>query len=627
MPDQTSANIGDNSTSDFIPMNNQEAPVHVSEQSYLPVVVSSDVNPLSLQIVAPSIGDMVVPNPGVNPGTISQTTSTPVVIPTMIAESVIANKPGFFSRCFASIIGFFSYHSTYTALLLVMITSVLFFMFFSTPTTQKETFPVSLGSITQYVKVSGSVEASKEANLSFQTGGQVSFVGVNIGDVVTQGKVLATLSGGDAQAVVLQAEANLASAQALLSQLQQGARKEELALKEQVIINSRSTLEQSYYALPDTIQNVDAITADVIKNKFAALFVVNNSKYILSFSSCNQQLQTDIEQKRTNLEDMLAEFQKKSSVIGAISSTKSIDSTFESAYQVAIMTNDLVNSVSNLLLASCSISNSNLDVHRAVLSFIKTTMTALFSDITVKRSVLLAAKNAVNQATRDYDLTRAGTDPYKIKAQTALVSQARAQVATTRLGLSKTVLVAPFSGVVNSVGISEGEIVSVGAPVINIIATDSFEIEAKVPEIDIVKVKLGALVEVTLDAYGKSIVFPATITRINPGARMEGSVPIYTVIITFVGSDARIKQGMTANVQIIAESKSNIIVIPSRFVKVINGEKGTVTIFALGKEEVREVELGIRGADGLIEIKNGLLEGDNLVAPTTSARQSQKKTQ
>lgn len=534
--------------------------------------------------------------------------------------------PSFLYHTYHAIIRFFVHHKTYTTFLFVMITAVVFFALFSTPKIERETFAVELDSIKQYVKVSGQVQSSRDAQLSFQTTGQVSYVGVRAGDPVQQGKVLATLSGGDAQATLLQAQASLANAEAVLAQLQQGARKEEVAVKEQTLENAKSTLTQSYNALPDTIQNVDAITADVIKNKFASLFSFNNSRYTLSFSSCNQRLQSEIEGKRTVLENTLADFQTKSSVISAISSIETVDATFESAYKAALATNELVNALSNLLLSSCSISNTGLDGYRTSLSLVKTSMTTLFSDITTKRTTLITAKNAYNQALRDLELTKAGTDPYKIKAQVALVSSAEAQVATAQSGLSKTIIRAPFSGVVSSVDMSLGETQTSGKTVISMIATEGFEVEAKVPEIDIVKVHVGATVDVTLDAYGKAVVFPATVTRINPGATTEGTVPVYKVIITFTSNDTRIKQGMTANVQIITESKKNVIAVPSRFITVVQGERGAALVLVSGKEVIKKVTLGIRGEDGLIEVTSGLLPGDILLAPTTSTRQAQKQT-
>ncbi len=531
-----------------------------------------------------------------------------------------------FSKGYNASIHFFAQHKTYTAFLFVMITAIVFYTLFSAPKTESETYTVAFGPITQYVKVSGQVESSKDANLSFQTTGVVAYVGVKTGDKVEQGKVLATLSGGDAQATLLQAQATLSNAEAVLAQLQQGARKEEVAVKEQVMENAKSSLDQAYSALPDAIQNVDAITADVVKNKFSTFFVFTNGRYQLSFSSCDQRLQGEIETKRTALEDTLAHFQTKSSVITTLSSTQNVDATFEEAYRSSLATNDLVNTVSNLLLLPCSISNGGLDGFRTTLSTVKTTMTTLFSDISTKRSALITAKNAFNQASRDLELTKAGTDPYKIKAQAAVVSQAEAQVASAKSGLEKTIIKAPFAGVISNTDLSLGETVTLGKTAVSMLALDGFEIDAKVPEVDIVKVKVGAPVDVTLDAYGRDIIFPATVTRINPTATTEGTVPVYKVIITFVGRDDRVRQGMTANVQIVTETKSKVIAVPARFIQVITSEKGKATVLVKGKEEIREVRLGVRGADGYIEITEGLLAGDLITAPLTASRQAQKQT-
>ncbi len=539
---------------------------------------------------------------------------------------MLDTTPHFFSRAYASVIRFFAHHKTYTAFLFIMVTSIVFFAIFSKPKIANETAMVTIGPVKQYVKVSGQVSSSKDANLSFQAVGTVAFVGVKIGDAVPQGKILATLSGADAQVALLQARANLANAEAVLGQLEQGPRLEESAIKEQALDNAKSSLDQAYAALPDSIQNVDAITADIVKNKFSPLFSLSNGVYKMTFSSCDQQLQGEIEAKRNSLESSLASFQTKSSVITTLSSTQNVDGTFELAYRSALETNDLVNAVSGILLASCSISNSSLDSYRVTLSAVKASMTTLFSDITAKRAALIVAKNTYNQASRDLDLTKAGTDPYKIKAQAAVVAQAEAQVASAKSGLAKTIIEAPFSGVISNVDLSIGETVSLGKTVVSMLATDGYEVEAKVPEVDIVKVKVGAQVDITLDAYGRDVIFGGTVTRINPTATTEGTVPVYKVIVTFVGKDDRIKQGMTANVQIVSESKSKTVIIPARFVTLITSEKGTVLLLVNGKTESREVGIGIRGADGSLEITYGLVGGEEVVSPTTLAREAQKQT-
>ena len=157
------------------------------------------------------------------------------------------------------------------------------------------------------------------------------------------------------------------------------------------------------------------------------------------------------------------------------------------------------------------------------------------------------------------------------------------------------------------------------------IGADAFEIEAKVPEIDIVKVIQGSEVEVTLDAYGKGSVFPATVTRISPTATTEGTVPMYKVTITFKEHDDRIKSGMTANVNIVTQSKVSAIAVPARFVTTTNDTFGSVILQDDKREVIQSVSLGMRGADGLIEITGGLKPGDVLLMPEIGTRAAQKE--
>lgn len=509
---------------------------------------------------------------------------------------------------------------------LITIVGCIYYYARSSSGVAPETIAVSRGLISQYVRITGAVQPSNDASLAFQAPGAVEFIGVKIGDVVTQGKVLATLSGADAQATLLQAEANLQNTQATLGSLLQGARPEELAVKQQSVDNAAGALDQVYLTIPDVIRNVDVTTGDIVKNKLASLFTYAGGRYILSFTSCDQSLQSRVETLRSEIENTLSDFQKQSSTISTISSRDALSKSFDKAYQATLATNDLINNASALLFAPCSTTNASLDTYRATLSTARTTMTVLFSEISTKRTTLSTAINSYNQVKRDLDLTKAGADPYRIKGQDALVKQAEAQVASAKAGLEKTKIVAPFSGTISDVSIVRGETVTVGKTVISILTTNAYEVEAKIPEIDVTKIRVGSKVAITLDAYGTGVVFPATVTRINPTASTEGNVPVYKTLVTFNGADERIKSGMTANVKIETENKEEALTLPARFVKVIDETKGTVVVRVGKVDTVKDVTLGIRGENGLIEITSGLQVGDVVVAPTTEDRSAQKQT-
>ncbi len=514
---------------------------------------------------------------------------------------------------------------------LFVLTGVLYYQYQGTKDDVQETMVVAKQQLNQYVSITGAVQPSRDVSLAFQTGGAVEFVGVKIGDTVTQGKVLATLSSSDGQASLLQAEATLENARATYDQLSQGARKEEVAIKQQAVDNAKSSLDQVSLTLPDTIRNVDSVTADAIKNKLSGIFSYSGGRYVLSFTSCDQTLQSAVEEGRMKIEGAIGDYQRDSSIITSISSTDTIITTFDKAYAITNATNNFINTLSQLLLATCSSQNTQLDAYRTSLALVRTNINALFGELSVKRSSLLSATNVYNQAKRDLDLTLAGTDPFRLRSQAALIKQAEAQVAQAKSNIAKTVIRAPFDGTVSDVTVVKGETVTTGKTIVSMLTTNAFEVETKIPEIDIIKISLGSQVNITLDAYGAGVVFPATVTRISPTATELGNVPVYKVIVTFAAPDPRIRAGMTANVKIKTESKEDVLAIPARFITVINQTQGTVirqkTDGKKTQQEVVNLTLGTRGENGLIEVTSGLQLGDVLVAPNTTTRAAQKNVE
>lgn len=541
---------------------------------------------------------------------------------------MISMDNSFLTNFFSKVTEFTKSH-TRSALFVFAVVAASFFVYFVLFSSQDkgEIYTVDKIAVTQLVNVTGEVEPAKDAVLSFQSSGQVAFIGVKVGDKVRQGQTLATLSGADAQASLLSAQASLENALATEAQLMQGSRPEEIAIKQQNLDSANSSLSQAYETLPDVIRNVDTVTSDVVKNKIAPLFTYQGGRYSLSFASCDQRLQSEIETDRLIVEKELQEFQKKSSVITMISSQETIESTFNTAYLATVSTNNLIIKLVTLLFAPCSTSNSSYDGYRATVSSARTTLTSLFTDITAKKNSVSQAISVYMQAKKDLELTQAGTDPLKLRAQAALVSQARAGVAQAEAVLSKTVIRSPFSGTVSDVSIKIGETVTSGKTAVSILALEQFQIEANIPEVDIVKIKEGNYVDITLDAYGSGVIFPAMVTRISPSAITEGGIPVYKVLITFSKQDERIRSGMTANMKIVTMKKEAALAVPSRFITFTDSSAGSASVLSAdGTVSERKVIVGVRGENGFVEILSGLNGGDILVSPTTGDRSAQKQT-
>jgi RND family efflux transporter MFP subunit len=107
------------------------------------------------------------------------------------------------------------------------------------------TAPVTRGTVTQVVQVSGSVNPATQTRLNFKTPGRLAQVLVAVGQQVAAGQALAQLDPVDLQNTVAQARANLAEAQAKYGQTVAGAAPEDIAVAKQAVDSAQKTLNET----------------------------------------------------------------------------------------------------------------------------------------------------------------------------------------------------------------------------------------------------------------------------------------------------------------------------------------------------------------------------------------------
>lgn len=121
------------------------------------------------------------------------------------------------------------------------------------------------------------------------------------------------------------------------------------------------------------------------------------------------------------------------------------------------------------------------------------------------------------QAIEQLALVREGPRVETIRAQEALVEQARADLARAEAALANTVIDAPFAGVVTTRHREPGETVTPGAPVVTLLDPGDRWVRIYVREDEIGRVRLGQRATVVSDTY--------------PGRAYDGEV-------VFIGSEA-----------------------------------------------------------------------------------------
>jgi len=198
-------------------------------------------------------------------------------------------------------------------------------------------------------------------------------------------------------------------------------------------------------------------------------------------------------------------------------------------------------------------------------------------------------------------------------SQTATVAQAKANVALIEARLNKTVLRSPLNGLVTRQDGNVGSIVSPTTPIISVISSGQLEIEALITEIDIGKVQVGNTAEITLDAYGDTVLFNGHIVFIEPAATVVEGVPTYKTTFQFDVEDSRIKPGMTANIEIRTAEKENTLILPQRSILYDSGKTYVMVIKNNAEPQRQEIVLGLRGSDGNVEIISGVSEGTEVL--------------
>lgn len=94
-----------------------------------------------------------------------------------------------------------------------------------------QTQPLRRGTLRGAIDADGQVvaDAGGQASLAFPTDGQIATIGVNVGDRVARGEVLASLDSRTASSSIVQAQADVAAAEANLSKAEARARPQEFA--------------------------------------------------------------------------------------------------------------------------------------------------------------------------------------------------------------------------------------------------------------------------------------------------------------------------------------------------------------------------------------------------------------
>ncbi len=223
----------------------------------------------------------------------------------------------------------------------------------------------------------------------------------------------------------------------------------------------------------------------------------------------------------------------------------------------------------------------------------------------------IVSKEILDQYQSQRDVTAASCD-----AARAGIQQAAAALDVARAALAKTVLRAPFDGVVADLKTELGEYITPSPPgvpippALEVIDTDAIYVSVPMDEVDVGRVRAGLPVRITMDAYpGRS--FPGRVTRVAPYV-VDVQEQNRTFEIEAEFDDTAFARtllpGTSADVEVILDSRDGVLRVPSY--ALIEGSK--VLVVREGRLVAVPVRTGLRNWE-FVEAREGLAKGDAVV--------------
>lgn len=523
-----------------------------------------------------------------------------------------------FSDMAKRLVAFGRAHRVFIAAVVIVCVGAAGFSVLRTNTQNNNTLVVHPKEFLQQVSVSGTVVAAQDAELGFTASGRVARSYARVGDVVRAGAVLAEIDNGDLRAAVAQREATLASQQAKLDSLRAGTRPEEIALARASVESATAALSQVNQSVVNAIR--DAYTASDNAVHVTVDQFVQNPRSItpsLTFYTSASQLAINIPTERTMMEDVLVRWSARNATLVAAGDV--LSAAQGAQHDLTLTTVLLADSAGALNQAqpSQSVTISTIASYASGVATARANINAAAAALTSAVTAQRSAAAALEQAQRTLTLKEAGPTGNDVVAQVALVSAAQADIENARAQLSKTLIVAPFGGVITRMDAKQGEIVSPNTPEISLMSAGNMQVESYIPEISVALVHPGNEVSITLDAYGSDVVFGAVVVSVDPAETIRNGVPMYRAVLQFSAQDARVKSGMTANATITTARRENVISVPQGIVS-DRADKKYVPVRVDETIEDREVTVGAVSAFGDIEILSGLRDGDTVVLAPAS---------
>jgi HlyD family secretion protein len=466
--------------------------------------------------------------------------------------------------------------------------------------------------LTDRITASGTIIPFQTANLSPKTAGKVAKLFVEQGDRVKQGQKIAQMENTEERAGLAQAQANLQQAQANLNKAKNGTRSEEIAQNQAKLAQAQANLNKAKNGnRPEEIAQVRAKLAQAQAN-------LNLTRSIAPQQIEQATAQVAAATAKLNLTKAQSERYQSLQSSGALAQEKLDQANAD--YQTARA--NLLEAQQNLQQVR---NNNQAEIAQRQAAVTESQQALRQSELGSRDEDIASLTAQVDQARSALQQAKNGSRPEEIDQLTAAVAVARSQVQSAQSKVQDSLVVAPFTGLITQKYANDGSFV---APTTAAAATNStgggasststaivalakdMEVKAKVPEVDITKIRPGQKVEITADAFSDKP-FQGVVRLVAPEAVVEQNVTSFEVRVTLNTGKESLKSGMNVNTIFTGNRTSNALTVPTVAISSKRGQTGVYIPDQDNEPKFQVIKVGATVKDK-IQVLEGLKSGDRV---------------
>jgi HlyD family secretion protein len=412
-----------------------------------------------------------------------------------------------------------------------------------------QTTPAQRGELTASVGATGVVYANQSTVLAWQTSGTADQVNVKVGDAVTKNQLLSSLQPTTLPQNIILAQADLVNAQKTLDDLYDTALA--LAQAEQKVASAQDNLKTRQ----DTLNSLQQPARKV-----------------------------DIDQAQANVTTAKIQLDKARENFQPYENKPEDNAVRASLYSRYVQAQQNYDSAVRLL--------NNLQGTASDLS------------ISVAEADLKLAQAQLADAQKQYDDLKAGPSAVD-------VTNAKTKIEAAQATLNLASITAPFGGMITDVQVKPGDQVNLGSAAFRIDDLMHLLVDVQVSEVDINSVQVGQDASLTFDAITNKI-YAGKVTKVALVGNTSQGVVDFTVTVELTNADEQVKPGMTAGVNIVVQKLNNVLLVPNRAVRVVNGNR-VVYVLKGGIPQPVNITLGASSDADSQVVGGDLKEGDPIV--------------